>query len=58
MKTKFIVSRKSLTRSEQRNIRGGRRYPRNERECYHCGGEWDVFVCALPEGSPCSGDSL
>lgn len=43
-----------LTKKELKKIIAGCvGHPRNEDECNNCGGYWDVFICHLPEGSPC-----
>ncbi len=46
---------KKLSRSEQRFITGGVDFI-TQRQCIHyCLGEWDNFLCILPENSPCAG---
>ena len=42
-----------LNKTEQRNITGGS-WPRNQRDCELCGGEWHAPLCALPSNSPCA----
>jgi hypothetical protein len=41
-----------LSKKEQSQITGGT-WPRNQRECELCGGEWGAPLCALPVNSPC-----
>jgi hypothetical protein len=42
-----------LGKKEQSQITGGF-WPRTERECELCGGEWDAPLCALSINSPCA----
>lgn len=42
-----------LSKKEQRKITGGM-WPKNERDCLRCGGEWHAPLCALSMNSPCA----
>lgn len=45
---------KILNKIEQKEVNGGFGFwPRTERECLLCGGEWDSPLCALPIDSVC-----
>ncbi|MGB3466846.1 MAG: hypothetical protein WBA74_16315 [Cyclobacteriaceae bacterium] len=56
-----LENAEKVSKNEQKKLNGGwSSWPRTERECLTCGGEWSPIpfppggICALPSNSPCA----